>query len=76
MARAYSLDLRERVVGAVAAGQLCRPVGSTFAEKRDAKAPLSTPTEPELFFALTAFQAEHRRLWRCLLTHRSKHRSG
>ena len=30
MARAYSLDLRERVVGAVAAGQSCRSVASTF----------------------------------------------
>lgn len=30
MARAYSLDLRERVVGAVAAGQSCRQVASTF----------------------------------------------
>ena len=30
MARAYSLDLRERVVGAVAAGQSCRAVASTF----------------------------------------------
>ena len=30
MARAYSLDLRERVVGAVAAGQSCRTVASNF----------------------------------------------
>src|SRR4051812_34982338 len=30
MARAYSLDLRERVVGAVAAGQSCRAVAATF----------------------------------------------
>jgi len=30
MARAYSLDLRERVVGAVAAGQSCRAVAVTF----------------------------------------------
>lgn len=30
MARAYSLDLRERVVGAVAAGQPCRAVASIF----------------------------------------------
>ena len=30
MARAYSLDLRERVVGAVTAGQPCRAVASTF----------------------------------------------
>ena len=30
MARAYSLDLRERVVGAVAAGQSCRSVAKTF----------------------------------------------
>jgi transposase len=30
MARAYSFDLRERVVGAVAAGQSCRAVASTF----------------------------------------------
>jgi transposase len=30
MARAYSLDLRERVVAAVAAGQSCRKVASTF----------------------------------------------
>ena len=30
MARAYSLDLRERVVGAVAAGQSCRSVARTF----------------------------------------------
>ena len=30
MARAYSLDLRERVVGAVAAGQTCRSVAKTF----------------------------------------------
>ena len=30
MARAYSLDLLERVVGAVAAGQSCRQVASTF----------------------------------------------
>ena len=30
MARAYSLDLRERVVGAVGAGQSCRQVASTF----------------------------------------------
>jgi len=30
MARAYSLDLRERVVGAVASGQSCRAVASTF----------------------------------------------
>ena len=30
MARAYSLDLRERVVGAVAAGRSCRQVASTF----------------------------------------------
>src|ERR1700685_4418895 len=28
--RAYSLDLRERVVGAVAAGQTCRSVAKTF----------------------------------------------
>ena len=30
MARAYSLDLRERVVAAVAAGVSCRKVASTF----------------------------------------------
>ena len=30
MARAYSLDLRERVVAAVAAGQSCRAVATTF----------------------------------------------
>jgi transposase len=30
MARAYSLDLRERVVAAVAAGQSCRSVARTF----------------------------------------------
>lgn len=30
MARAYSLDLRERVVAAVAAGQSCRRVASLF----------------------------------------------
>jgi transposase len=30
MARAYSLDLRERVVAAVAAGQNCRKVAATF----------------------------------------------
>ena len=30
MARAYSLDLRERVVGAVAAGQSCRSAAKTF----------------------------------------------
>lgn len=30
MARAYSLDLRERVVGAVVAGRSCRQVASTF----------------------------------------------
>ena len=30
MARAYSLDLRERVVAAVAAGQSCRSVATTF----------------------------------------------
>jgi transposase len=30
MARAYSLDLRERVVMAVAAGQSCRSVAKTF----------------------------------------------
>ena len=30
MARAYSLDLRERVVGAVVSGQSCRSVASTF----------------------------------------------
>jgi transposase len=30
MARAYSLDLRERVVGAVAACQTCRAVARTF----------------------------------------------
>ena len=30
MARAYSLDLRERVVEAVAAGRTCRSVASTF----------------------------------------------
>src|SRR5580700_7007389 len=30
MARAYSLDLRERVVGAVTAGQACRSVAKTF----------------------------------------------
>jgi transposase len=30
MARAYSLDLRERVVAAVAAGQSCRAVAATF----------------------------------------------
>jgi len=30
MARAYSLDLRERVVEAVGAGQSCRAVASTF----------------------------------------------
>jgi len=30
MARAYSLELRERVVGAVAAGQTCRSVAKTF----------------------------------------------
>jgi transposase len=30
MARAYSLDLRERVVTAVAAGQTCRQVADTF----------------------------------------------
>ena len=30
MARAYSLDLRERVVGAVAAGQSCRLAARTF----------------------------------------------
>jgi transposase len=30
MARAYSLDLRERVVAAVAAGQTCRQVASLF----------------------------------------------
>lgn len=31
MARAYSLDLRERVVAAVVAGESCRQVASTFA---------------------------------------------
>jgi transposase len=30
MARAYSLDLRERVVSAVAAGESCRKVAATF----------------------------------------------
>jgi transposase len=30
MARSYSLDLRERVVAAVAAGQSCRAVAGTF----------------------------------------------
>lgn len=30
MARAYSLDLRERVVAAVASGQSCRAVAKTF----------------------------------------------
>jgi transposase len=30
MARAYSLDLRERVVAAVAAGQSCRSAAKTF----------------------------------------------
>ena len=30
MAKSYSLDLRERVVGAVAAGQSCRAVATTF----------------------------------------------
>ena len=30
MARAYSLDLRERVVAAVAAGESCRSVATTF----------------------------------------------
>jgi transposase len=30
MARAYSLDLRERVVAAVAAGESCRSVAATF----------------------------------------------
>ena len=30
MARAYSLDLRERVVASVAAGQTCRAVAKTF----------------------------------------------
>ena len=30
MARAYSLDLRERVVAAVAAGKSCRAVAATF----------------------------------------------
>ena len=30
MARAYSLDLRERVVGAVSAGASCRQVAATF----------------------------------------------
>jgi transposase-like protein len=30
MGRAYSLDLRERVVAAVAAGQSCRSVAKTF----------------------------------------------
>lgn len=30
MARAYSLDLRERVVAAVAAGESCRAVATTF----------------------------------------------
>ena len=30
MARAYSLDLRERVVAAVATGQSCRAVAATF----------------------------------------------
>jgi len=30
MARAYSLDLRERVVAAVSAGQSCRSVAKTF----------------------------------------------
>jgi transposase len=30
MARAYSLDLRERVVAAVASGQSCRSLAKTF----------------------------------------------
>lgn len=30
MARAYSLDLRERVVSAVTAGESCRSVAATF----------------------------------------------
>ena len=30
MARAYSLDLRERIVAAVAAGESCRTVAATF----------------------------------------------
>ena len=34
MARAYSLDLRERVVAAVAAGQSCRLVAKTFMGQR------------------------------------------
>jgi transposase len=32
MARAYSLDLRERVVAAVAAGESCRKVATVFQE--------------------------------------------
>jgi transposase len=34
MARAYSLDLRERVVAAVAAGQSCRSVASAHGDER------------------------------------------
>lgn len=30
MARAYSLDLRERVVGLVASGETCRAVGELY----------------------------------------------
>jgi transposase len=32
MARAYSLDLRERVVAAVLAGESCRSVAAAFAQ--------------------------------------------
>jgi transposase len=39
MARAYSLDLRERVVAAVAAGESCREVASTF------KVSVASPTK-------------------------------
>jgi hypothetical protein len=34
MARAYSLDLRERVVAAVATGESCRSVAAKFKVKR------------------------------------------
>ena len=34
MARAYSLDLRERVVAAVAAGESCRAVAARFGVER------------------------------------------
>jgi transposase len=58
MARSYSLDLRERVVSAVAAGQTCRQVAGTF------KVSVASVVKWSQRFRATGSAAARKRGWR------------